>query len=157
MRITPLDFRQKEFKKSFSGYNMNEVQDFLLEFASEYENLINEFNILKEEKEQLLTELNDYRAFDQKLKETLLAAQQMSEDLKAAADREAQLVIKDAKLQAEEVNRQTHTTIEKLEKEIEDLKSLKKTFKTQLTSLVESHLKMMENSAPEEVEQEERE
>ena len=157
MKITPLDFRQKEFKKSFSGYNMNEVQDFLLEFASEYENLINEFNILKEEKEQLLTELNNYRAFDQKLKETLLAAQQMSEDLKAAADREAQLVIKDAKLQAEEVNRQTHTTIEKLEKDIEDLKSLKKTFKTQLTSLVESHLKMMENSAPEEVEQEERE
>ncbi len=153
MRITPLDIRQKEFKTSFKGYNIKEVQDFLLEFANELEDLDGEFNQLKEEKEQLLTELNDYRSFDHKLKETLLAAQHMSDDLKENAEKEAQLIVRDAKLQAEEIHRQTRVSLEKMEKNIEDLKSQKKNFQTKLKSLVESHLKLLEANAAEKLEE----
>jgi cell division initiation protein len=149
MRITPLDIRQKEFKNSFKGYNVKEVQDFLLELASEYESSIDELNKLKKEKEQLLEELESYHSYDHKLKDTLLAAQEMSGELKANAEKEAQLIIKDAKLQAEEIHRQTRNTLEKLEKEIEDLRSQKKNFQAKLRSLIESHLKMMEEETQE--------
>jgi cell division initiation protein len=156
MRTTPLDIRQKEFKTSFKGYNIKEVQDFLLEFANELEDLIGEFNQLKEEKEQLLAELNDYRSFDHKLKETLLAAQHMSDDLKENAEKEAQLIVRDAKLQAEEIHRQTRMSLEKMEKDIENLKNQKKNFQAKLRSLVESHLKLLEVNTVEKMEEDEK-
>ena len=100
MRITPLDIRQKEFRTSFRGYNTKEVQDFLLELATDLEDAFNEFNFLKEEKEQYLAELRNFREFDQKLKDTLLAAQSFKDDLRANAEKEADLILKDARLQA---------------------------------------------------------
>lgn len=149
MRITPLDIRQKEFRTSFRGYNTKEVQDFLLELATDLEDAFNEFNFIKEEKEQYLAELRNFREFDQKLKDTLLAAQSFKDDLRANAEKEADLILKDAKLQAEEIHRQTRLALEKLEKELEELKSQKKSSRARLRSVLESHLKLLEEDASE--------
>lgn len=149
MRITPLDIRQKEFRTSFRGYNTKEVQDFLLELATDLEDAFNEFNFIKEEKEQYLAELRNFREFDQKLKDTLLAAQSFKDDLRANAEKEADLILKDAKLQAEEIHRQTRLALEKLEKEIEELKNQKKSFRARLRSVLESHINLLEEDASE--------
>lgn len=149
MRITPLDIRQKEFRTSFRGYNIKEVQDFLLELATDLEDMFNEYGFLKEEKEQNIAELRNYREFDQKLKDTLLAAQSFKDDLRANAEKEADLILKDARLQAEEIHRQTRIALEKLEKEIEELKSQKKSFRARLRSVLESHMNLLEEDASE--------
>lgn len=154
MRITPLDIRQKEFKTSFKGYNLKEVQEFLLDMASEYENVINELNLLKEKEAEHLAEIKKFRSEDDKIKAALLAAQQLTEERKASAEKEASHIVKDAKLQAEEIHRQTRMALEKLENEIEDLKRFKRNFHAKLRSIVETHVKMLDESSLDEDDEE---
>jgi cell division initiation protein len=155
MRITPLDIRQREFKTSFKGYNIKEVQDFLLDLAAEYESLIDDHNNLGKEREEQQTLIDEYRKDNEKIKDVLLAAQELNEERKAISEREADHIIKDAKLQAEEIHRQTRLSLEKIEKEIEDLKLQKVKFQTKLKSLIESHLKMLEVESSEQNEEKE--
>lgn len=106
MKITPLDIQQMVFKSSFRGYNKDEVNRFLEELAQTVEEL-NRDNAVSREKivflEQQLTELKRTEAT---LSNTLISAQSLAEDVKRTAQREADLVIKEAELKAGELIRQ---------------------------------------------------
>ena len=131
------------------------MQDFLLDLAAEYESLIDDHNNLGKEREEQQTLIDEYRKDNEKIKDVLLAAQELNEERKAISEREADHIIKDAKLQAEEIHRQTRLSLEKIEKEIEDLKLQKVKFQTKLKSLIESHLKMLEVESSEQNEEKE--
>jgi cell division initiation protein len=106
MRITPLDIQQMVFKVGMRGYDKEEVNRFLEELAQTVESL-NRDNAVQREKimflEQQLAELKRTEAT---LSSTLLSAQSLAEDVKRNAQREADLVIKEAELKAGELIRQ---------------------------------------------------
>ena len=100
MKITPLDIQQMVFKTGFRGYDKEEVNRFLEEIAETVEEL-NRENAVQREKivflEQQLTELKRTEAT---LSNTLVSAQSLAEDVKRSAQRESELVIKEAELKA---------------------------------------------------------
>ena len=123
MRITPLDIQQMVFKVSFRGYDKEEVNRFLEELAQTVE-LLNRDHAVQQEKiiylEQQLAELKRTEAT---LSNTLLSAQSLAEDVKRNAQREADLVIKEAELKAGELIRQARVALADTQ---HDLSSLQK-------------------------------
>lgn len=123
MKITPLDIQQMVFKVSFRGYDKEEVNRFLEELAQTVE-LLNRDHAVQQEKiiflEQQLAELKRTEAT---LSNTLLSAQSLAEDVKRNAQREADLVIKEAELKAGELIRQARVELTDTQR---DLSSLQK-------------------------------
>lgn len=111
MRITPLDIQQMVFKSRFRGYDKEEVNRFLEELAQTVESL-NRDNAISREKivflEQQVAELKRTEAT---LSNTLVSAQSLAEDVKRTAQREADLVIKEAELKAGELLRQARAEL----------------------------------------------
>jgi cell division initiation protein len=118
MRITPLDIQQMVFKVGMRGYDKDEVNRFLEELAQTVESL-NRDNAVQREKimflEQQLAELKRTEAT---LSSTLLSAQSLADDVKRNAQREADLVMKEAELKAGELIRQARVELTDTQREL---------------------------------------
>jgi len=144
MRITPLDIQQKQFPVRFRGFDMEEVYAFLEVVREEMEDLIRQNTSLKEKVHRLESQLQDYRNMESTLRETLLMAQQMVEEYKENARKEAELIIKEAEQKADAIVRQAQEKVLKIHEDIMDLKGIRRHFKEEIRRLIESHLRMLE-------------
>jgi cell division initiation protein len=144
MRITPLDIQQKQFPMKFRGFDVEEVYAFLEVIREEMEDLLRENANLKENIQRLETQIKEYRDMETTLRETLLTAQQMVEDYKTNARKEAELVVKEAELKSDAVLREAQEKVIKIHEDIVDLKGIRRHFKEEIKRLVEGHLKMIE-------------
>ncbi|MEW6570614.1 MAG: DivIVA domain-containing protein [Nitrospirota bacterium] len=144
MRITPLDIQQKQFPMKFRGFDVEEVYAFLEVIREEMEDLLRENASLKETVQRLENQIKEYRDMETTLRETLLTAQQMVEDYKSNARREAELLVKEAELKADAIIKEAQERVIKIHEDIVDLKGIRRHFKEELKRLVEGHLKMLE-------------
>lgn len=144
MRITPLDIQQKQFPMKFRGFDVEEVYAFLEIIREEMEDLLRENASLKEGLQKAENQIKEYRDMETTLRETLLTAQQMVEDYKTNARKEAELVVKEAELRADAIIKESQERVIKIHEDIVDLKGIRRHFKEELKRLVEGHLKMLE-------------
>ncbi len=144
MNITPLDITQKQFRKSFRGYDPEEVEAFLSLVAVEFEALVKEVNALRETSQRKDDELAEHRGRERALQETLVTAQKASEEIRDAARKEAEITISDAELQAEKIVQGAHARFLRIVDDINELKRQRVQFESQLRMLVDSHLKLIE-------------
>jgi cell division initiation protein len=155
MRITPLDIQQKQFPMKLRGFDVEEVYAFLEVIREEMEDLLRENANLKENTQRLNNQMKEYRDMETTLRETLLTAQQMVEDYKINARKEAELVVKEAELRAESLLNEAQEKVIKIHEDIVDLKGIRRHFKEEVKRLVESHLRMLEFDKERSEEQEE--
>jgi cell division initiation protein len=144
MRITPLDIQQKQFSTRFRGFDMEEVDSFLELIREEMEELLRENANLREESRRYEKQLKEYKNIETTLKDTLISTQQMVEEYRNTAKKEADLIAKEAELKAEEMMRIAQDKVVKIHEDITDLKGVRRHFKEELKRLIESHLGMME-------------
>ena len=144
MRITPLDIQQKQFPMKLRGFDVEEVYAFLEVIREEMEDLLRENANLKENIQRLDNQMKEYRDMETTLRETLLTAQQMVEDYKMNARKEAELVVKEAELRAETLLNEAQEKVIKIHEDIVDLKGIRRHFKEEVKRLVESHLRMLD-------------
>lgn len=123
MRITPLDIQQMVFNVSFRGYDKEEVNRFLEELAQTVESLNRDHAVQQEKIIFLEQQLAELKRTEATLSNTLLSAQSLAEDVKRNAQREADLVIKEAELKAGELIRQARVALADTQ---HDLSSLQK-------------------------------
>jgi cell division initiation protein len=123
MRITPLDIQQMVFRVSFRGYDKEEVNRFLEELAQTVESLNRDQAVQREKILFLEQQLVEMKRTESTLSSTLLSAQSLAEDVKRNAQREADLVIKEAELKAGELIRQARVELTDTQR---DLLSLQK-------------------------------
>jgi cell division initiation protein len=144
MRITPLDIQQKQFPMKLRGFDVEEVYAFLEVIREEMEDLLRENANLKESIQRLDNQIKGYKDMETTLRETLLTAQQMVEDYKMNARKEAELVVKESELRAEALLKEAQEKVIKIHEDIVDLKGIRRHFKEEVKRLVESHLRMLE-------------
>lgn len=144
MKITALDIRQKQFKSALRGHDQREVEAFLDLVASEFEEVVKENIALKEDLRRKQQMIDEYREREKTLQETMVTAQKISEDMKAAAKKEAELIISDAELQAEKIVADANNKLVGIIDDINELKRQRAQFETQIKSIVEGHLKLLE-------------
>jgi cell division initiation protein len=144
MRITPLDIQQKQFPMKFRGFDVEEVYSFLEIIREEMEDLLRENANVKENVQRMENQLKEYRDMETTLRETLLTAQQMVEDYKTNARKEAELLVKEAELRADSMLKEAQEKVIKIHEDIVDLKGIRRHFKEEMKRMVESHMKMIE-------------
>ena len=144
MRITPLDIQQKQFPMKFRGFDIEEVYAFLEVVREEMEDLLRENAVLKEQVHRTENQIKEYRNMETTLRETLITAQQLVEDYKTNARKEAELLIRDAGLKAEVILKEAQEKVVKIHEDIVDLKGIRRHFKEEVKRLIESHLRMIE-------------
>ena len=120
--LTPLEIQKQVFARALKGYNPDEVRGYLSLVAEEIERLVKDVDRLSRENAMLRDELDDHSQRERILKETLLSAQKVSEDVKSNARKEAELIVKDAELLSERLVNQAMTRVADLERAIQDLK-----------------------------------
>lgn len=144
MRITPLDIQQKQFATKFRGFDMEEVDSFLELIREEMEELLRENANLREEARRFEKQLKEYKNMEITLRDTLVKTQELVEEHKTNAKKDADLLLKEAELKSEEIVREAQHKVVKIHEDITDLKGIKRHFKEELKRLIESHLSMME-------------
>lgn len=144
MRITPLDIQQKQFSTRLRGFDMEEVDSFLELLREEMEELLRDNANLREESRRFEKQLKEYKNIETTLKDTLISTQQMSEEYKSTAKKDAELQIKEAELRAEEIVKSAQEKIVNIHEDITDLKGVRRHFKEELKRMIENHLTMIE-------------
>ena len=121
MKITPLDIQHKVFDTQWRGYNKLQVDQFLEEIAESVEELIKQNLVLKEKLNGKDEELGQLKRAESTLTSTLISTQSFVDQLKRGAQRDADLVVKEAELKAEEILAQSRSEHVELRRMISDL------------------------------------
>lgn len=144
MNITPLDIQQQQFKgKMLGGLDPNDVDAFLQMVAAEMESLIRENTELKEQSKKVSLQVEELSQREVTLRETMLAAQKVTEEMKANAQKEANLIVSEAELKGERIVADAENRLLQLNNQIHEVRRQKLQFETNLKSLLDAHLKML--------------
>lgn len=145
MRITPIDIQQQHFKsKLVGGYDQEEVDRFLEQVAEEIELLTVDNQQLRDDLGRTRLALNELREREATLKETLITTQRVTDDLKANARREAELIVGNAQVRGEQILQQVEERRMQMVAEVQELRRQKVAFESNLRMAIESHLRLLE-------------
>ncbi len=141
--ITPMDIRNKEFKKAFKGYKEDEVDEFLDKVIADYERIYRENGELKDRIAIDNDRIESYNSMEKSLQSTLLIAQTTAEDIVANARKKAEMIIKEAEEQGRKIIEEANSSVIKVNKDFEELKKEVQVFKTRFKTLLESELEAL--------------
>ena len=144
MKLTPLDILQRRFSKRWRGLDRAEVKDFLEVISAELEEVIRENRFLEEELKKSHQSLAAYRNREDTLKETMITAQKVTQDMKENVKREAEIIIAEARVEAEGIVGEARRRAHELQEEIAELKRQKIRFESELRGTIETHLKILD-------------
>lgn len=88
--LTPMDIHNQTFKRSFRGFNEEEVDNFLDQVVNDYEHLWRENDKLKEELARSRKDIEQYKRLEKNLQDTLLVAQKTAEEVTSNAKKSAE-------------------------------------------------------------------
>jgi cell division initiation protein len=125
------------------GLDPNDVDAFLQMVAAEMESLIRENAELKEQGRKISLQLEEFARREVTLRETMLAAQKVTEEMKANAQKEANLIVTEAELKGERIVADAEGRLLQLNNQIHEIRRQKAQFESGLKSLLDSHLKML--------------
>ena len=145
--LTPLDIQNKEFKRVFSGYSMQEVDEFLNLVIEGYEKLYKENMDCKDRITKLEENLNQYKNIESTLQSTLLVAQTAGEQVQKNAEEKAANIVADANNKAKEIVATSFEEVKKLEYRYEELKRGIDVYTAKMTALLESQLGLLKQAA----------
>ena len=136
MNVTPLDLRQQKFKTAMRGYDRGEVDALLAEVADDYEGAIREADRLRQELGRLEELLAEHRSEEKSLKNTLLSAQRLADEMRETAERDAQRVMRDAEARADLLVQKAQGRHEDLQREIDGLKARRRETETSVEAII---------------------
>lgn len=145
MRITPMDIRQQQFTvKMFRGFDVQEVDTFLEDVAEDYEALLKENALLKEQLQALEERTRGLEDRERVLQETLITTQRLTEEMKEGAKREAALIVREAEMQGEKLLEAARAEEAVIRNEINVLKRTRRQLGEGLRSTLEMYQRLVE-------------
>lgn len=119
-RLTALDVRRYDFGGALRGYDKARVEQFREQAAAELERLVRLNQELEQKARNFHEQLRAFRERDRALNEALISAQQLRADSKETADREADLIRREAQAEAERVLRAAQEEATRLVREAQE-------------------------------------
>jgi cell division initiation protein len=120
--VTPLDLRQQRFRTAVRGFDRTEVIAFLTELADDYEQALRETDRLRQELARSEALVNEHREHERNLRNTLLTAQRLADEIKATADQDGKRILREAEGHAELLLQKAQARLEDIQREIDGLK-----------------------------------
>lgn len=144
MELTPLDLRNQTFaKKSFGGYDPQEVHAFLAQAANELEKQSRHRTELTERLKISEERVNYYKLIERTLQDSVLTMQKTMDESKRNAEREAELIIAEAKARAIREVEETKRRADSLRSEIETLKGQRTNYFIRIRALIRSQEELL--------------
>lgn len=150
--ITPVDLENKEFKKSFNGYNVEEVESFLEELIKDYSRIYRENASLKDKNAILNDAVENYKGMEETMRSAIITAQRTSEEIIKSANEQADVIIKDAKVRAQEILNEMDSQIQKLNRECAEIEGRSSLLRAKLRTVLNTYLQMLDELPEEKME-----
>ena len=138
MRISPMDMRQQRFKSAMRGYDRTEVVAFLTEAADDYEHALREIDRLRQDLLRMESSLSEHRERENNLRNTLLTAQRLSDEVKTSAQNEAKMIVREAQGRADLLLQKAQARLEEVERDINELRLRRRGVEGSLESSIQA-------------------
>jgi cell division initiation protein len=136
MKLTPADIQRQSFSTKFRGFDRDEVMAFLAAVAEEMAALQREMAETGQQLRHLELIVNEHREREAILKNTLLTAQKASEDIREAARKEAETIVKQADLQGDRLLELAQNRAHDVERGILELRGHRTALRTDIRALI---------------------
>jgi cell division initiation protein len=149
MKISPMDIQRQTFGQRFRGLDADEVRAYLNIVAEEVASLQMERDRLDQELGSLRSLIDEHRNRETILKNTLLTAQRVSEEIRDNARKEAETTVKEAEMQADRLVELAQGRAHEVERGILDLRAHRSALRTDVRGLITrlSHLLDLQEEA----------
>lgn len=142
--LTPIDIDNKVFKKvTFGGYEIKDVEDFLVLIMNDYEKLYKENSELRGQVEALQQSVDHYSSLEAGIDKTVENAQTEADSIKLQAQKQAETIKSSAEIDAKQKLEDLQRQIIKAEVDIETKKKEMKIYKIKVQSMLEAQLKIL--------------
>jgi cell division initiation protein len=136
VKINTMEIQKQVFGRRFRGYDRDEVRTYLGFIAEEAAALQKERDALDREVTMLRGLVEDFRNREAILKNTLLTAQRLTEELKTNAHKQAEGIVKEAELRADHLLELAQTKASEVEKTILDLRTQRQSLRSDIRALI---------------------
>jgi len=136
MKVSPLDLRQIRFRTALRGFDRAEVIALISEVAEDYENALREVDRLRQEVSKMEALLVQHREHERDLRNTLMTAQKVSDDIRANADAQARTILREAEGRSDLLLQKTQSRLEDLQREIDGMKLKRRDVENTLESTI---------------------
>lgn len=145
MKITSMDITNKDFKRSMRGYNCDEVDEFLDKISEDYETLYKENSSLREKISTLDERVSHFNKMESTIQNTLVLAQNAAEQAKMSAEKESDLIIRNANDTAQKILDKAHNDVININDEYERVKQEFTKFRNKYRNFMKSQLEMFDD------------
>lgn len=142
--LTPLDIRRYDFGSALRGYDRARVDQFREQAAHEVERLVKQCQLLEAKAQGFHEQLRAFRERDKAINEALVSAQQLRAEVREQAEREAQLILREARAEAERIIAMGSNEARKVQADLEGLVRQRRSYLAQLRTMVERQLAEIE-------------
>lgn len=122
MKLTPMDIKNKDFKKGLRGYSIEEVDDFIEEIVENYEEVYKENSRLKDGLSRAHEKIEHYEKLEVTIQNTLVLAQNAADQAKESSEKQAELIISNANESAQKILDKAHSDVVLINDEYERIK-----------------------------------
>ncbi len=145
MKLTPMDINNKEFKRIMRGYSPEEVDEFLDQIVEDYETLFKENSNLKEKVAAMNERIEHYSKIESTIQNTLVLAQNAAEQAKSSAQKEAEIVIRNANDTAQKILDKAHNDVMGVNEEYDKVKQEFIKFKAKFRNFMQIQLETFDD------------
>lgn len=136
MKISPMDIQRQAFGRKMRGLDPDEVRAYLNIVAEEVAALQMERDRLHHEVQEIKSLLEEHRQRETILKNTLLMAQRVSEEIKENSRKQAETIIKEAEIQSDHLIELAQSRAHEVERGILDLRAHRTSLRTDVRALI---------------------
>ncbi len=147
--LTPVDVRRFDFGSALRGYDKTRVDQFRDQVAEELERLTRANSELEAKAKGFHEQLRAFRERDKALNDALITAQQLRAETREQAEREAQLILREARAEGEKLVEESRRAVRRLEEQVDALERARKSYLAHWRAFTErqaSELKIAEES-----------
>jgi DivIVA domain-containing protein len=138
--LTPLDVRRYDFRTALRGYEREHVDQFREQVATELERLGRLTSDLEAKTRSFAEQLKSFRERDQALNEALVSAQQLRNEMKQQAEKESELILREARAEAARIMDAARGNVRSIEEEFAAIDRMRRGYLAQLRMHVERQL-----------------
>ncbi len=135
--LTPVDVRRFDFGSALRGYDKARVDQFRDQVAEELERLTRANTELEAKAKGFHEQLRAFRERDKALNDALITAQQLRAETREQAEREAQLILREARAEGEKLIEEAKRQVRRLELQVEALDRSRKAYLAQFRAFIE--------------------
>ena len=138
--LTPLDVRRYDFGKAMRGYQPERVEQFREQVAEELERLTRQLLELDAKAKGFHEQLRAFRERDKALNDALVSAQQLRTEIREGAEREAELILREATAEGDKELEIKRSEVRRLDQHLEELERSRRSHLAQIRLMAERQI-----------------